>query len=235
MDHVTNGSAKNTPTAEKVICPCCGAAVPNVKFCMECGSPLGGNQAPQPKPDNAKNSSIPAFTGFAMNGMNSNPNPLIIQPNPAPAEQEDVEDDTGLTLLVDYCRKTLATVGGDGYDEIVLYKNEATGLCSLHTYSKYVYMDKEAHHSYPAKEGVEEAAFQLIKDLKLEEYKGKSGIGLCGGEYVVKFKSEDELIRISTSNMGLDGASVLCSVGNLLHAYIVQKDATGAQKAGRLE
>lgn len=214
--------SNKSPEIKYVKCPCCGNEVPAGKFCQECGSLLSGEPLPKMAPSPGP---APDFHGISMNNPGGG---FISVDSPAPSyyqeEPEEVEDDKDLTLLVDYCRKTVATVGGDGYDETVLYRNGQTGEYSIHTYSKYVYMQKEKHRSFKAKEGVAEAVFKLIEDLKLADYKGKTGFGLCGGEYVVKFRKGDEIIRISTGNMGYEGLNALCSVGNMLASYIIPKD-----------
>lgn len=178
---------------KKVICPCCGAVVLKFKFCCQCGSSLAD----------------------AMAAPEEGPKP-VFQPLGEEVSEAEPADDSGLTLLVDYCRKTVATVGGDGYDEIVLYRDDKTGRHQIHTYSKYVYMAKESHRSYEAKDGAAEAIFALIEELKLADYKDKRGFGLCGGMYICKFLKDGEIVRITTDNLGGDGAGILASVGNLI-------------------
>ena len=221
---------------KKVKCPSCGSVVPGSKFCCECGTPLtdaveasaeeiaeqeAARQNPQPA------QTFP--TGFAyipqgfVSGPIASPFSSVDSPNPNyqppdAAPEQEAADDSGLTMLVDYCSKTLATVGGDGYDEVVLYRNDQTGELQIHTYSKYVYMPKEKHRSFKAKDGAAEAVFALIEELKLADYKDRRGFGLCGGMYVCKFLKDGEIIRITTDN--LDGnPGILISVGNEISSY----------------
>ena len=216
-------------TQDYVLCPCCGSKVPKGSFCPECGSPLekvdksdngckmtvpDQNTAPQiGLPDGVLNSFGPAI-------INGTKLIDLSHPEDIPEPESDALDDAGLTLVADFCKHTMATVGGDGYDETVLYKDEEDGSYQIHTYAKYQYMKKEAHHSYAAKDGAEEAVLALIDELKLEEYEGKTGIGLCGGMYVCKFQKDGIMHRVTTDNLGTDGAGIIMKVGSLIGNYV---------------
>lgn len=229
----------------KVKCPCCGSIVYKIKFCVECGSPLENAlpadksslktdpQTLQRAADQESQPAVPIPGGMSSPGpfgfVDGKP-PVMWPQAPQPADpqgsqpEEEAADDSGLTILVDFCRKTVATVGGDGYDETVLYRDDKDGSLQIHTYSKYQYMPKEIHRSYKVKEGADTAAFALIEELKLAEYEGKRGFGLCGGMYICKFLKDGKLIRITTDNMGYEGPSAIIAVGNLLGEYIVRPE-----------
>lgn len=204
------------------ICPSCGASVSGGKFCPECGAPLSKVSENVP----AAEQKVQLQTGqnigfFPASDLNIHvPGEAGTEANHDGAEKEPQPvDDSGLTMLGDFCKKTMATVGGDGYDEIVLYEDETDGSFQIHTYSKYVYMQKESHHSFKAKDGAYDALLKLIEKLNLDEYEGKSGIGLCGGMYVCKYKKDGTLHRVTTDNLGIDGCAIIMQVGNLLGSY----------------
>ncbi len=224
-----NTVSNNADNKETVLCPCCGAAVHAGKFCTDCGAPLSkvsaSDTAPKTAPTTPPPEQKPGF--FPLSGMRPLYYPQMV---PGGVEKRDGDgaeapkikppaDDAGLTLVGDYCKKTVATVGGDGFDEIVLYKNEADGSYQIHTYAKYVYMPKESHHSYKAKDGAYEALLKLAEELHLAEYEGKQGFGLCGGMYICKYVKDGVIHRVTTDNCGTDGASIITRVGNLLSCF----------------
>ena len=206
----------------KVICSNCGSIVLKRKFCTECGAPIpvGSESVPAPAPAAAPPEQKPGFFPTPDNLLvaNAGSGGIIMtpsDPNEIPEGPQPV-DDAGLTVLGGYCKKTMATVGGDGYDEIVLYKNDKDGSLQIHTYSKYAYMQKEIHHSFKAKEGVYEALLSLTDKLHLDEYEGKRGISLCGGMYICKYREDGVLHVVTTDNLGTDGPSIIIQIGNLL-------------------
>lgn len=140
-----------------------------------------------------------------MKSMNIKAFEKAIAENPNKLFRCDPSDE-GLQLLVDYCRKTLATVGGDGYDETVLYKNEKENSYSIHTYSKYVYMKKIAHRAFSVSPAEAEDIINTVNALELEKYlESSGGLPLCGGEYVCKFLKNDKLIRVTSSDVPQNG------------------------------
>lgn len=215
----------NDNNTEYTICPCCRARVPFGKFCPECGSPLvavsDAGPAAEQQTVPAEKQKIGFYPATDLNVFFQDEAGIGIHlsdQNEAPEEPQPA-DDSGLTLLGDFCKKTVATIGGDGYDEIVLYKNEEDGSFQIHTYSKYAYMQKELHRSFKAKDGAYEALLELVKKLHLDEYEGKIGVGLCGGMYVCKYKKDGVLHRVTTDNLGVDGTSIIMQVGNLLASF----------------
>ena len=171
-----------------VICPACGSKVFKQKFCTECGSFL--NDA---KPADAENSA-------PVSPVNPQVNAYVPQPLQALNGKKAVSD-AGLTMLVDVCKKTTGTVGGDGYSESVLYRNEKTGEYQVHTYSKYENMLSEAHASYTCPAGTAEKILAYIKTNSLASLKNVKGHPLCGGDYIIKFLSSGELIRLDSGNL----------------------------------
>ncbi|MDY5731280.1 MAG: hypothetical protein SPL05_07110 [Eubacteriales bacterium] len=168
---------------KKAICASCGATISKTKYCAECGAGL----------DEVK----PVFKEGSATEYTSEHTQAV----------EDVQtaskamSDEGLTLLVNICTKTVATVGGDGYSEIVLYVDESTGEYWLHTYSKYVNMKEEAHASYTATPKLAQSVMEYIQNHKLALWKEQKGFAICGGDYIIRFKHGDEWIRLDSGNM----------------------------------
>ena len=196
----------NIENKEYMICPCCGQKVLSGKFCPECGAMLSKEN-------------IVTSSCVEQNSMGCSLSPSFDVSSIQTIEEHHPVDDSGLTLLGDFCRKTMATVGGDGYDEIVLYKDEKDGSFQIHTYSKYVYMQKEDHRSFKANEGAYDALLRLVEKLHLDEYEGKRGFGLCGGMYICKYLKDGIIHRVTTDNCGTDGPSIIMQVGNLLGSF----------------
>ena len=203
---------------EYVICSCCKTKVPVGKFCPECGSPLSkvSTDTSFQNQEVENNSPTPGFVDHIIVPPN---NQVRIEDKNENIEENKPADDSILTLVGDFCKRTMATVGGDGYDEIVLYENEADGSFQIHTYTKYEYMQKEIHHSYKAKQGAYDALLRLVEKLHLNEYEGKTGFGLCGGMYICKYKKDGVIHRVTTDNCGTDGPSIIIQVGNLISSF----------------
>ena len=137
------------------------------------------------------------------------------------------EKDEEQVLLVDYCKKTVATVGGDGYSETVLYQNR-DGSCEVHYYSKYEYDKAEKHSGYSVDPAVIDAAYKIINDNRMVQWNHKyDSFGMEGAEYILKFRgSGGEYIRCSSEHMPDDGLSIMGSVNALLNDYV---NETGVQ------
>ena len=196
---------------EKVICPNCGNTVRKGSFCSECGASFSN----EPKSEPIIEQKIEFFPSHNLNIHI--PGEVISEVSSQ--EESQPVDDTGLTFLGEFCKKTMATVGGDGYDEIVLYKNEIDDSFQIHTYLKYEYMPKESHHSFKAKDGAYEALLKLVDKLQLDQYEGKTGIGLCGGMYICKYNKDGVIHVVTTDNFGGEGSSIIIQVGNLISSF----------------
>lgn len=180
------------------ICSVCGAQVIRIKFCTECGAPIS-----------QQSDVLPPVSQIPMEQINSG-----ISKDYKPFVDSD------LTLLGNFCKRSVATVGGDGYDEIVLYEDKTDGSYQIHTFSKYEYMPNEVHHAYKAKDGAYNAMLELVGKLQLDEYEGKSGAGLCGGMYICKYMKDGVIHRVTTDNIGIEGPALIVQVGKLLGSYI---------------
>lgn len=186
---------------ETVICPCCSAAVLKAKYCAECGSSLDKIKSAAADENKTEKAEVPAYT----------------------ESQRKALSDKGLTLLASTCQKTLGTLGGDGYSEIVLYLDETTGEYQLHTYSKYSYMKEEDHDSYTAAPELAEGVMNYIKEHDLASWKDQSGITLCGGDFIIRFKHGDEWIRLDSGNMS-DNQKAFTEIDSMLHAGATEEN-----------
>ncbi|MDO4976861.1 MAG: hypothetical protein Q4E53_06325 [Eubacteriales bacterium] len=137
------------------------------------------------------------------------------------ASTDVAKHEEDIIMLIDYCKRTLATVGGDGYDETVLYQKK-DGSCELHYYSKYEGDEVEAHSAYSVDQAVIEEAFDIIEKNKISNWNDEyDNIGLDGGEYILKFRTEDGgYIRATSNNMPENGISIMSSVAHCLDRYV---------------
>ncbi|MBP5224263.1 MAG: zinc-ribbon domain-containing protein [Lachnospiraceae bacterium] len=203
----------------KTFCPGCGTEVPEgIRFCPECGMLLEGKELladAVPKPEPA------VFSGPFTAGMGQGIRPVGMMPDMMPEEDiPDGPDDKGLTLIVDCCRKVLATAVGDGHDEIVLYLDEKTGEYQLHRYDLPAGARKERHRGFAAGKEVFDAVTALLEETDLAQYEGRREAVITGGEYVVKFLKDGRIVRITTSNVPYEKYSLLYQVGALLSRYV---------------
>ena len=130
-----------------------------------------------------------------------------------------MEEDNNLELLIDSCIKTIATAKGNGHSEFVLYRNKKTNRYELHYYNLSVGAEKEFHGYKNVDEEVYHRLNQLIQENKLEEHKDIHGFGLCGGDYICKFKKDNEYIRITTANYNGENFGSLTTIFNAMKTY----------------
>ena len=182
-----------------IVCPCCGYKLEKgPKFCPECGSPLkdaavageGSTADVPPEPVKVEGPALGLFRGLMTPDGGPQPEP---QPQP---DFPKGPDDSGLKMIVDYCRKTLATAVGDGHDETVLYLDEKTGQYQIHRYVMN-----------PGEQGERHVGFSASSDAYDVVMKHK-------------FLKDDKMIRISTSNVPYKHHSDLDEVGRILGSYI---------------
>lgn len=206
---------------KKLICMCGNEIKDNAKFCPECGTPLErikeAGQASNPVFNAPVQNSNPF--GFPVFGM---------MPAGPYAAQKELEESTvppppndkGLKLLVDCCRKSIATGCGDSNDETVLYLDEKTGEYQIHTYYRGFGSLKEKHRGYKTDKNTYDRVFEQIIESGLTGYSEKNYPCMTGGEYVCKFVYEDKVYRITTSNVPFGDVSKLYAVGSLLNSFI---------------
>lgn len=132
---------------------------------------------------------------------------------------------TESVMLVDFCRRTVATVGGDGYSEVVLYETPE-GETQVHFYSRYEGDEEESHRAYRAADGVKEKAYELISRYGMAGWNDEEhGPGMTGAIVVLKFRCADgSYIRVSSDNMPDDGAGMMYDVRACLTEGLTEDD-----------
>ena len=183
-------------------CSDCGSKIPgDARFCPECGAPRYGS-ANEVRIQKDPPPVCPAF-GLA----------------PPPTSKPSNPEEAGLKLLVDCCRKVIATAFGDGHNEVVLYLNEKTGNYEIHTYDQQPGC-MEIHHAFLSDKNTCDSVMAKIKELDIESYENKKGVPICGGDYVCKFLSGDRMVRVTLDNLPVEKENLLQSVGSYLGSFI---------------
>ena len=137
----------------------------------------------------------------------------------------DVPANTGKdsVMLIDYCERTVATVGGDVYSETVLYQNR-DGSCEVHYFSKYECDEEESHIYFPADEAVVKEAYSIISSSHMKKWNEKYDTsGLEGASYSLKFLTDNgEYITVTSDNMPDNGVGIMRSVENCISSFAVK-------------
>ena len=123
----------------------------------------------------------------------------------------------GETLLIDYYRATVATVGGDGYTELALYYTD--GAFELRRYEKENPEAEETVEVFAAPAAAYDECMAVIDECGFRGWKAGEGIGIAGALYVVKFRDGDNYVRVSSEDMPEDGVEKLRRVGEALGKY----------------
>ncbi len=211
-------------TKRMITCFCGFQSPEGTKFCSECGAELSNIQ-------NNMQSTVPlsiSTDNLKPIYANNSANPVGVagvyiapaenhQPDNAEEINDNPPDDRDLKLLIDCCRKTLATGCGDSCDEIVLYLDEKTGEYQIHTYYRGFGSYKENHRGYKIDKSAYDKAMEAIISQGLHEYKVLAEMPMCGGEYVCKFLYEDRTIRLTSSTAP---QADLYAVGSTLKGFI---------------
>lgn len=134
------------------------------------------------------------------------------------------EDGEEQVMLIDYYSAVVATVGGDGYDETVLYQNK-DGSCEIHYFSKYESDEEESHRVYRADPEVIEAAYDIINKNDMASWNEKyDGPGLDGGYYSLKFRNnEGEYVKVSSDSMPEDGINLMGEVAVCMDTHAIEE------------
>ncbi len=177
------------------VCTACGYRNnEKAKFCSQCGTSLKEIQAEEVEVVSEPAASPPV--GFAVPIGYAAP---VRQSNQPKMGKMSPVDDT-LTMLAEYCNKTVATVGGDGYTEWVLNRC-ANGTLQLDYYRNYVGYEEEIHHSYPAPDDTWDRITQIKEQYLTGNASGIRLPGMCGGYSLVKIREGDSTVCLTTGNM----------------------------------
>lgn len=190
----------------KYVCERCGAIFNSGKFCGECGNPLTEKEMPL--------GNEPSWF-LKLESLSG----IVPQPEPTPKNESKPNtsaDDKGLVVLLDVCHHTVATVGGDGYTETVLYRRDPDTY-EIHTYRKYEYMPQEEHYAYRTTKEVWDEVQKYLKKEDVAKFENKNGVPVCGGEDVIKFPVKDRYVRLTSSNFDMKHTYIygnLCAMLN---------------------
>ncbi len=112
-------------------------------------------------------------------------------------------------MLFDSYEATVATVGGDEYDEFVLYDHGGEGLI-LARYGTNVKIPKTCI----VPDTVYDDCMAVVRKYGMAEW--KNGHGMTGKICVVKFLHKGEIVRVSSENMPEDGGSAFSEARRVL-------------------
>jgi len=127
-------------------------------------------------------------------------------------------------MLIDYYRATVATVGGDGYDEYVLYRYSDTEA-KLSVFRKHYGDEEESRADYIVPYEAAEKCYELIDELGFRDWKRRTDTyGITGAFVTVKFREDDgSYERVSSESMPDGGREDMDKVGALLAGYMKEE------------
>jgi len=117
------------------------------------------------------------------------------------------------SVLFDYYEETTATVGGDGYDEIVLYEYPSGTGMIMARYSRSG-GNEETRRLCIVPESVLDRCMAVVGSCGMREWKDTAG--MTGRIYVVKFKDGDNLRRVSSEEMPEDGMDAFNEIREII-------------------
>lgn len=202
---------------KSIICPCCNEEVEVAVFCSNCGYKL----------ESKKTESIiePKVDGFPNTGNMISP--LLNRHNTKQVtnvSKNTTIDDKDLKLLVDCCKKVLATALGDSYTEVVLYLDEKTDSYQIHTYSKE-FTGETTHYGYTTTKEYADTVLSSIKEYNLIRWKNASAVPMTGADYVIKFRDDsDNIVRLSMANFGAEGMNEVRKISDMLYNGISKEN-----------
>lgn len=132
-------------------------------------------------------------------------------------ESEYNPEDKGYVLIADSYNATIATVGGDGYDEYCLYQKD--DIYEIHHFSKYVYTSN-IHEAYLTDADCKNELLSFFQKEEIVKYVGMSYPSMTGGRLVMKLKIDEKMIGISNDNLPYGKYNLFHEYRNLLLKYI---------------
>ena len=134
-------------------------------------------------------------------------NSMVYDPE---ANREETEEDwiaqinnKACEMVFDYYEATVATVGGDGHDEFVLYRRP-NGSMILAKYSQWGDAEESCRACLVSDSALYDC-LKIVDDNKMRKWNEMDGVGITGAAYVVKFREADRTVRVSSDNMPEDG------------------------------
>lgn len=212
-------------TKNLVQCSACSQMVPQGMFCMNCGSLLKSEQN-SPMPSQLM-SGMPMAAAFGLQEADAmDAVSLLAQAKKEEQHPEtEASSDEGLYMLVSCCRKRVATVGGDGYTEYVLYLNRKTDEYTVHFYAKYQPSVKEKHRAYKADESLKNQIYDILEKENMASLRDVKGFGLMGGDAILKWMNGDAVICLDSSNLYGKGMEVYARIEELILSFVKEENA----------
>ena len=141
-------------------------------------------------------------------------NSMVYQPPVEYTEDELKEMIDEDNWIFDYYEGVVATVGGDGYDEYVLYTWEGDSLL-LARYSKWEQTGNIEYVSVcEVPMSVYYDALKLAHEYGLKDW--KDGVSITGGRYVVKYAEDGKVVKVSSDDMPENGFEAFDSIASSL-------------------
>lgn len=133
-------------------------------------------------------------------------------------------DDESLTgdLLVDLYTASVATDGGDGYDEMVLYAYTSDQL-KLIVYRQDADMDTQQSTTYIVPRAALGRCLAVISDADMRTWNDSAEPldGEEGAVTVCKFRDTDgTYVRVTSENMPENGAQAFAQIREILQSYV---------------
>lgn len=129
-------------------------------------------------------------------------------------------------MLIDFCYRVVGTVGGNRYEETVLYQN-ADGTCEVHYFSGQDDDPGKEHSAYKAPGSIVKEAYDIINENKIAGWNDCDySVGPDGVDYSLKFLGSDgEYIRVSSGHMPEDGIRIMERVASCIGSCISGENA----------
>ena len=119
-------------------------------------------------------------------------------------------------LMFDWFKATVATVGGDGHDEYVIYDDgDGPGTVRLCKYEQWN-GNPETCTEKIIPVSIFNDIIKMLDDAHAYEWPKRMGFEMCGGIRSMKFWHDDKIIRVSSAVFFQDGEEIYWKIGNML-------------------
>ena len=120
-------------------------------------------------------------------------------------------------MVFDYYEATVATVGGDGHDEFVLYRRP-NGTMLMAKYAQWGDA-AESIRACTVTDTVLYDCLEIVDENGMRKWNEKDGIGITGAAFVVKFCEADRIVRVSSDNMPENGQKAFGEIETTMQKY----------------